>query len=86
MVTNPSKDTHVFIIVNEGLTSVHEAVITGKIQDGHYECDLTDPGPHIGMQKFRRECQIFLTREDAQKELDYLTSYIAYRMSSHKMK
>ncbi len=86
MVTNLKTNDVVFIIVNEGGTAVHEAVITGKIQDGHWECDVIDTNLHVGMQKFRRECQIFATREEAQKELDELTNYIAYRMSSHKMK
>ncbi|WP_395000250.1 hypothetical protein [Acinetobacter sp.] len=71
---------------NINFFQAHEAIITGKQQDGHWECDMTDPGPHIGMQKFRRSTQIFLTREDAQKELDDLINYINYRMSGHKMK
>ena len=86
MLNNPKTGTHVFVIVNEGCTSVHEAIITGEIRDGHYCCDLTDEGPHIGMTKYRRECQIFPTRVEAQKELDDLTSYINYRMAGHKMK
>lgn len=86
MVINPKQGDVVYIVVNEGVTAVHEAIITGKQRDGHWECDMTDPGPHIGMQKFRRPCQIFITRVEAQKELDDLTTYIAYRMSGHKMK
>lgn len=76
----------VFIIaINEHhQTVIVEAIPIGE-RDAHFDCRILDQD-FIQKCKYRRPSQVFLTREEAQKELDDLNSYIAYRMSSHKMK
>jgi len=79
-------DDTVFIITHDknNLTVIHKATVTG-FQDDHCICQL-NTDDMLKVSKFRRESQIFLTREEAQAEHDQLTSYLNYRMSGHKMK
>ncbi len=73
----------VYIVTHslQGLTCVEPAIIAGR-RDDHYACDLTGIDG-IGRTKYRRAVGVFATRDEAQAELDYLTNYLAMRMSSH---
>ena len=83
-MVKPTLLQHVFIITHDenNLTAVEEAVVM-DVEDHQYVCIIVEP-KLMNKHEMRYAHQLYDTQESAQKELDGLNSYIAYRMSSHK--